>query len=227
MHKGWQSSMVAVEGNHFVVQSLRSSMMTMMVPTVPPPPLVASNNKTPDSKAPLDVTIHKLRNLLYGIALPKTRTSKTVAINIETLCLAHGLVESACALSQEHHGNLQLDGISRQLENIKTQLDASNPARPPQKTSYAATLSTGIKSPALAADTSPPRPHTTRQYIIMLSQKSCDRPVLIDLSNEELIARILGALCAANVWFEDRPCMPDSEGNERIDQLTPHIRAAG
>ena len=83
-----------------------------MVPMVPPPPLVASNDETPDLKAPLDVTIHKLCDLLYGIALPKTRTSKTVAITIETLCLARGLVESACALSQERHGNPQLDGIS-------------------------------------------------------------------------------------------------------------------
>ena len=194
-----------------------------MVPTVPPPPLVASNDETLDSKAPLDVTIHKLHDLLYGIALPKTRTSKTVAITVKTLHLAHRLVESACALLQEHHGNPQLDGISRQLEDIKTQLDVSNPVRPPQKPSYAATLSTGIKSPALAANTSSPRPHTTRQHIITLSQKLRDRPVLVDLSNEELIARILRALCAADVWFKDRPRMLDSEGNERINRLTPYI----
>ena len=63
-----------------------------------PPPLVASNDETLDSKAPLDVTIHKLRDVLHGIALPKTGTSKTATITIEALCLTCGLVESACAL---------------------------------------------------------------------------------------------------------------------------------
>ena len=51
-------------------------------------------------------------DLLYGIALPKTRTSKTVAITVKTLFLARRLVESACALLQECHRNPQLDGIS-------------------------------------------------------------------------------------------------------------------
>ena len=31
MHEGWKSSMVAVEGSHFVVQSMCSSMMMMMM----------------------------------------------------------------------------------------------------------------------------------------------------------------------------------------------------
>ena len=183
-----------------------------MVPTVLPPPLVASNDETLDSKAPLDVTTHKLCDLLHRIALPKTRTFKTAAITVEALCLTCRLAESARALLQEGHRDPQLDGISRQLEDIKTQLDASNPVRPPQKLSYAAILSAGIKSPAPAADTSPSWPHTTRQHIIMLSQKLHDRPILVDLSNEELIARILGVLCAANVWFKDK---------------TPHTRLRG
>ena len=83
-----------------------------MVPMVPPPPPVASSNKTLDLKAPLDTMVHKLRDLIFGITLPKTRTAKTAAITIKVLCLICGLVESACALLQECHKNPQLDDIN-------------------------------------------------------------------------------------------------------------------
>ena len=61
----------------------------------------------------------------------------------------------------------------------------------------------------------------------MLVQKSHDKPAFADLSNNELIGKILNALQAVDVCLEHRPCSPDSEGNTRIDCLTLFIRAIG
>ncbi len=39
--------------------------------------------------------------------------------------------------------------------------------------------------------------------------------------------KILSTLEEADCWFADRPRSPDSVGNERVDHLSPYIRAVG
>ena len=150
-------------------------------------------------------TIHKLHDAILNIALPKTKTAKTVFIPVETLHLARDLAGSACALLQEHHTGSQLNDISRQLKAIQTQLATPSEAQLPQKLSYAATLAMGMASSSPKA-TPPPfgiRTCHVRQYDITLTQKSRDKPALIGLSNDDMIARILEALRAADVCLEE------------------------
>ena len=131
----------------------------MMVPMVqPPPPPVESSDSASDTKVSLDDMVHKLHDLVFAIALPKTKTAKTAVINIEVLHLTRNLAESACALLQEHWKGPQLDDISRQLEVIKAHLDIPSAARSPQKLSYTATVTTGTQSPSPAVSPAPP-PH--------------------------------------------------------------------
>src|SRR6266481_3607086 len=200
-----------------------------MVPTVqPPPPPVESSNSASDTKVSLDDMVYKLHDLIFAIALPKTKTAKTAVINIEVLHLARNLAESACALLQEHWKGPQLDDISRQLEVIKAHLDIPSAAQSPQKLSYAATVAIGTQSPSPGVSPAPPpHPLPARRFDITVTQKSRNEPVFANLSNKELIARILAALRAADVWLDDRPRTPDSEGIEGVDRLTPCIRAVG
>ena len=64
-------------------------------------------------------------------------------------------------------------------------------------------------------------------FDLTLTQELWDKPVLADLSNHELVRKVLNTLCEADCWFEDRPCLPDSEGNEWVELLAPRIWAAG
>src|SRR6266481_4412386 len=187
-------------------------MGTRMVPTPQPPPPVESSNTPPEAKDLLDVMLHKLRDLIFDITLSKMRATKTTDINIKVLCLARDLAGSACEILQEHHRGLQLDDISRQLEDIKMRLCTSGAAQAPQKPSYATTLSTGIKSATPATDLPPPRPSPAGRHGLMLIQKSCDKPIFVSMSNEEVMAKVVEAIRDAGVWLEERPSMPDSEG---------------
>src|SRR6266481_103901 len=138
-------------------EMIRFMARMRMVPTVqPPPPPVESSNSASDTKVSLDDTVHKLHDLVFAIALPKTKTAKMAVINIEVLHLACNLAESACALLQEHWKGPQLDDISRQLEVIKAHLDIPSAAQSPQKLSYAATVATGTQSPSPAVSAAPP-----------------------------------------------------------------------
>ena len=73
----------------------------------------------------------------------------------------------------------------------------------------------------------PPRPHVTGRFSITLVQKYHDKPAFAGLSNSELIGKILEALQAADVWLEERPHRPNSEGNIALERTSPFIRAVG
>ena len=99
---------------------------------VKPPPSVADSNVSDTKSSSLNDTVHKLRNLLFGIALPKTEKAKMATITVEVLHCAHELAGSACALVQECHDGLQLDDISHQIEVIKSLLVTPKPSQPPK-----------------------------------------------------------------------------------------------
>ena len=67
-----------------------------MAPTGQPPSLKQSNATEPTTDSPLAITIHKLHDLLFKIAFPKTKIAKTAAITVDTLRLAQDLATSAC-----------------------------------------------------------------------------------------------------------------------------------
>ena len=83
--------------------------------------------------------------------------------------------------------------------------------------------------PAVGPPPSPsqpqPRPHATGRFSITLMQKYHDKPAFAGLSNSELIGKILEALQAADVWLEERPHTPNSEGNIELECTSPFIRA--
>ena len=64
-------------------------------------------------------------------------------------------------------------------------------------------------------------------FNLTLTQELRDKPVFADLSNCKLVRKVLDALHEADCWFDDRPCLPDSEGNEWVELLVPRIWAAG
>ena len=184
---------------------VRTTNGVEMAPMFQPSPPVKGNKSTLNMGLSLGNTIHKLHDAILNIALPKTKTTKTVSIPIETLHLAWDLAGSVCMLLQEHHTGSQLDDISRQLEAIQTQLATPSKALLPQKLSYAATLAMGITSSSPKADLPPLGVWTchVRQYDITLMQKLQDKPALISLSNDDMITRILQALQAADVCLEE------------------------
>ena len=186
---------------------------------VQPPPPPESYDEVSGSKASLDTAVHGLCDLIFKIGLLKMRNAKTAAITIEDLHLARKLAESTCTLLQERHGSLQLDDISKHLEAFRARLDAPSTAQPPRKLIYAATLSTGIRSPASVIAPPPMRSHPVRRYDVTLTQISGDNPVFANLSNDELIAKILEAFQAASICLEERAHTPDSDGHEVVDQL--------
>ena len=169
-----------------------------MTPTVLPPPPVVNGAATSESRNSLNSTIHKLRDLIFGIALPeiktRTKTAKPVAVTGEVLRLARDLAASACTLLQEHHNGPQLGNISRQLQDIKAHLCPANVAQPPRKPSYAAALSAGVVSPIPIVDLPVPQPGNARQYDMTLKQKSHDRLEFAKISNTELMSKVVGAL---------------------------------
>src|SRR6266481_4962291 len=169
-----------------------------MFPTDPPPPPMENSNAVSDTKTSLDGTVHRLHELIFKIAIPKLKAAKMTSIAINALLLARELSESACAQLQGHHRAPPADDISRQLEDIRAHLGISSTARTPWKPSYAAALTTDIKSSVPATGLPPPqpqpRPCIVGRFSIALVQKSCDKPVFTDLSNNELIGKILDAL---------------------------------
>ena len=111
----------------------------------------AKSKGTPSgTTASLVDTAHQLWDLISKIALPKTRTAKTVTILIEDLHLARKLAAAACTLLSERHKGPQLSDISQQLDDIKAQLDTTNTHTttpclpPPQKHSCTATPVMGV-----------------------------------------------------------------------------------
>ena len=162
--------MVAVEGNRFIVQSLCSSMMTTMMrkkhlestsrmaPTVQPPSSSEDSSPAPDTTASLRNTVQKLCDLVWEIAMPKTKTAKTVSITMEMLLLACELAGSACTLLWDPHEDPRVDNIGRQLEDIKAHLGIPSKVGTPQKLSYTMTLATGLRSsvPTLSLPLPPP-----------------------------------------------------------------------
>ena len=103
-----------------------------MVPMVQPPPLMKNSNAAPDTKASLDGTVCKLHDLIFKIAIPKSKTTKTTSIAINMLLLACKLAESICMQLQEHHEVPWVADISRQLADIKAHLGISCTTQPPQ-----------------------------------------------------------------------------------------------
>ena len=150
-----------------------------MAPTVQPPSPANSKGTPLGTTASLVDTAHQLRDLISKIALPKTRTAKTVTISIEDLHLMQRLSAAACM--SEHHKGPQLSDISRQLDDIKAQLDTPNaysttPCLPlSQKHSCTATPVTGVRIGSPDAGPHPPRPHPSKWYSITLTQKSRDK----------------------------------------------------
>ena len=63
-------------------------------------------------------------------------------------------------------------------------------------------------------------------FDLTLTQKSCNHPVLTELSSQDLSDRIYAALREADCWHKIRPISPDSEGSGELC-LAPHIRAVG
>ena len=169
-----------------------------MAPTVQPPPPVANGAATSESRTSLNITIHKLCDLIFGIALPeiktRTKTAKPAAVTGEVLRLARDLATSTCTLLQEHHNGPQLGDISRQLQDIKAHLCPANVTQPPRKPSYAAALSAGVVSPIPIVDLPIPQPGNVRQYDMTLKQKSHDRLEFAKISNTELMSKVVGAL---------------------------------
>ena len=198
-----------------------------MVLTVQPPPPVESYNEVSGSKASLDTAVHGLHDLIFNIGLPKTKSAKMAAITTKDLHLVCKLAESACTLLQEHHSRLQLDNISKHMEAIRAQLDAPSTVQPLHKLTYTTTLSMGIRSPASVTAPPPMQSHPVRRYDVTLTQISRDNPVFTNLSNDELIAKILEAFQAASVCLEERAHTSDSDGYEAVDCLSPFIRAVG
>ena len=189
-------------------------------------------------------TIKDLHELIFKIELPKTEMAKTVKIPVGTLHLIRNLAASASSSMQESPLKLgdttKLDNIGRQLEDIRAHLVAPAPAMPPSpplKGTYAAALAADIHlthppppSPPFLTLALPPCPLCARPGTLCdltLAQKSCDRPILTELSNRDLIDKIFTALCDVDCWFQERPCSLGSDGNEVVESLMLGIRAVG
>ena len=122
-----------------------------MAPKGQPPSLKQSNTTEPTTDSPLAITIHKLHNLLFKIALPKTKNAKTAAIAVDTLRLTQDLATSACTTIMPHLG-------------------IPSAAQLPQKCSYASVLATGVQLPVLVSSQNLPCPVT--HFDFTLTQKS-------------------------------------------------------
>ena len=129
-----------------------------MAPMVQPPSSSEDSSPAPDTTASLCNTVQKLHDLMWEIAMPKTKTAKMASITVETLLLMCELAGSACTLLRDPHEDPRVDNISRQLEDIKAHLGIPSKVGTPQKLSYAVTLATGLKSsvPTLSLPSPPP-----------------------------------------------------------------------
>ena len=144
---------------------------------------------------------------------------------------------AACSSTQESlpktGESSRLDDMERQLKGIKACLAASAllpPLPPPQKHTYAVTV--------LATNTCPPSPSPSPTaftpqclpytqpatlFDLTLSQKSCDRPSLAELSSHELIEKIYEVLHDADCCFKEWPRSPDSDGDKVVKIHLPGI----
>ncbi len=203
-----------------------------MVPTVQPPASAQSGNTAHDMTTSIEDAIQSLHDLIFKIALPKTKTAKIATITIETLNLAHNLVSTVRASLTDQRESPQLRSINRQLETITAHLALPSTSPPNKKCSYAAALAMGTHGPAPANSLSPrlpphPRPRPATHFDITLNQKSPSNPVFADTPYYDLITKILEALRDADCWMEGRLCLPDSEGDEKVKYVSPYIRAVG
>ena len=196
-----------------------------MAPTGQPPSLKQSNTTEPTTGSPLAITIHKLHDLLFKIAFPKSKNTKTAAITVDTLWLTQDLATSVCTALQEHHGAPQLRDISRQLDTIMSHLGIPSAAQLPQKRSYASVLTTGIQLPVPVSSQNLPCPVT--HFDFTLTQKSQDNPVFAELSHTDIIQKIHDPLSDANCWFESTPGSPIPDGTVDFNCTSFNIRAVG
>lgn len=127
-----------------------------MIPTVQPPSLVQETATEHVAVASLADSIHKLYDILFQVALPKTKTARLALIMVDALCTAHGLVTAAFTSLQEGNEGLTLKDISNQLETITTHLVTPSTPLSTQNHSYATALTAGAQPPTL--DVSPPLP---------------------------------------------------------------------
>ena len=109
-----------------------------------------------------------------------------------------------CLHTEEHHNGPQLGDISRQLQDIKYHLCPTNVAQLPQKPSYIAALLAGVVSSNPIVNLPVPQPSNVRQYDMTLKQKSHSRPEFANMSNAELMSKVVGALRDVGIWCEVR-----------------------
>ena len=123
-----------------------------MAPTVQPPlslPVEPSGHLT---AAPLATILGQLSDLICGIALPKTKAAKSATISLAALHQSHDLISLAQLVLKDHHPDLQLDNIHKQLEVISTHIGLPNAFQSVSKCTYISVLS----SPASSALPPPP-----------------------------------------------------------------------
>ena len=89
---------------------------------VEPPPLAPNNGVDSSVTTSLLEHIHNLRDLLFNIPLPKTKTAKLATFPLEALYHAHDLAASACTSLHECRQDCHLDNINKQLDTITTHL---------------------------------------------------------------------------------------------------------
>src|SRR6266481_9001346 len=118
-----------------------------MVPTVQPPAPAQSGNTAHDTTTSIKDAIQSLHDLIFKIALPKTKTAKIATITIEILNLARNLVSTARASLTDQRESPQLRSINRQLETITAHLALTSTSPPNKKCSYAAALAMGTHGP--------------------------------------------------------------------------------
>src|SRR6266481_3092838 len=100
-----------------------------MIPMVQPPPSAESTNIGTDTTVAINDTIHKLHHLIFQISLPKTKTTKTATIVVETLLAACGLVTVACSSLLDNQESPMLSKVSSQLDVVTAHL--AIPRAPP------------------------------------------------------------------------------------------------
>jgi len=110
------SSDIALQGN-YVPLLFPTRWMTNQPPPPPPPP-VQSIATEPAAPVPLAHTIKELYNLVFKVALPKTKAAKTASISIDTLHLLCDLATTAHSTLQDLPSGPQLSDISKQLKSI-------------------------------------------------------------------------------------------------------------
>ena len=140
-------------------------------------------------------TIHKLHDLLFKFALPKTSGAKNVYVPGEDLLLVRSLATSACVSLQAHHVNPYLNNIHKKLETITTCLDTFTMAQPPTNHSYAHVSTTGAKN------TTSPKARPSLRFELTLTQASRSHPVLSELSNDSLLENINETLMDTGCHF--------------------------